>query len=358
MKKKDINKSLSNKTLGILGGGQLGKMIATEASRLGIKTCILDPKKNSPAFQNANYIINEKFDSKKSLKKLANYSDFITYEFENIPIESLNFLNKFSKIYPGIKALKFSQDRYEEKKFIHNLNIPVAPFYRINNVSDIKKALIKFNGRGILKTRRLGYDGKGQYLIKKFNLSDKPKNIEKDKFIIEGLIKFKKEISIIAIRSKKGKVICFQPSENKHKGGILREAKFPADINIKIKKKAIKIAEKITNSLKIVGIIAIEMFIDQNDNIIVNEVAPRPHNSGHWTMDACNISQYEALLRAIFDLPIPNIQYYNKCKMVNILGENFDIINSSMGKKNHKVYIYGKNKIKAGRKLGHINILN
>ncbi|MAH89467.1 MAG: 5-(carboxyamino)imidazole ribonucleotide synthase [Pelagibacterales bacterium] len=356
--KKSIIKNITNKTLGILGGGQLGKMIAQEASRLGIRTCIYDPNKKSPAFQNANIIINDVYTNKTSLKRLIKNSDKITYEFENIPIESLNFLKKNRQIYPGLRALKYSQDRLLEKRFISNLGISVAPFYKINNFIDINKALRKLNGSAILKTRKLGYDGKGQYLIKNNKIPNIQTKIEKNKYIIEGLIKFKKEISVIVIRTKDGKLECFEPAENKHKNGILRETIFPLESSMKIKNKAKDIALKIANSLNVVGIIAVEMFINENNEIIVNEIAPRPHNSGHWTINACNISQFEALVRVIFDMPIPKIKYYHSCKMVNILGDNYGIIEKSLSIRNHIVHIYGKDEIKNSRKLGHINILS
>ncbi len=356
--KNNLIKKMTNKTLGILGGGQLGKMIAAEASRLGIRTCIFDPNKNSPAFQNANIIINNDYTNIKYLKKFIKYSDRITYEFENIPLKSLKFLNQNSKIYPGLKALKYSQDRLLEKKFISNLGISVAPFYKIDQYKDVKNFVEKLKGNAILKSRKFGYDGKGQYLIKKYKIPRIKDNIEKDKYIIEGLINFKKEISVIVIVKKEGSVTCYEPSENKHKNGILRETIFPAKISLRTKNEAKAIAIKIACSLKIIGIIAVEMFIDQNNKIIVNEVAPRPHNSGHWTMDACNISQFEALVRVIFDMPLSKIEYYHECKMLNILGDNFNIIENSLNKKNHKIYVYGKDKIKDERKLGHINILS
>ena len=322
--KNDVIKNITNKTLGILGGGQLGKMIALEASRLGIKTCIFDPNENAPAFQNANIIINSDYTNKKALAQFLKSSDKITYEFENIPLESLNFLEKNSQIFPGSKALKYSQDRLLEKEFISNLGITVAPFYP----------------------------------IKKYRIPNIKDSIEKNKYIIEGIIKFKKEISVIVIIKKDGSAVCYEPSENKHANGILRESVFPAEISKKTKNKAKAIAVKLARSLNIIGIIAIEMFVDKSDEIIVNEVAPRPHNSGHWTMDACNVSQFEALVRVIFDMPIPHIKYYHNCKMINILGENYNVIEKSLNKKNQKLYIYGKDEIKEGRKLGHINILS
>ena len=356
--KNNVIKNITNKTLGILGGGQLGKMIAVEASRLGIKTCIFDPNENAPAFQNANIIVNSNYNNKKALKKFVEHSDKVTYEFENIPLESLNFLEKNSQIFPGSKALKYSQDRLLEKEFISNLGITVAPFYQIKKYIDVKDALEKLKGNAILKTRKFGYDGKGQHIIKKYRIPNIKDNIEKNKYIIEGIIKFKKEISVIVIIKKDGSAVCYEPSENKHVNGILRESVFPAKISKKTKNRAKAIAVKLARSLNIIGIIAIEMFVDKSDEIIVNEVAPRPHNSGHWTMDACNVSQFEALVRVIFDMPIPHIKYYHNCKMINILGENYNVIEKSLNKKNHKLYIYGKDEIKNGRKLGHINILS
>ena len=356
--KNNVIKNITNKTLGILGGGQLGKMIAIEASRLGIKTCIFDPNKNSPAFQNANIIINNNYTNKKALRQFVKCSDKITYEFENIPLESLNFLEKNSQIYPGSKALKYSQDRLLEKEFISNLGISVAPFYQIKNHVDIKNTIEKLKGTAILKTRKFGYDGKGQHVIKKYKIPNIKDNIDKNKYIIEGMINFKKEISVILIIKKDGSAVCYEPSENKHINGILRETIFPAKINIKTKNKAKAIAVKLARSLKIIGIIAIEMFVDMSNEIIVNEIAPRPHNSGHWTMDACNISQFGALVRAIFDMPMPHIKYYHNCKMINILGENYNVIEKSLYKKNHKIYVYGKDEVKEARKLGHINILS
>ena len=346
------------KKLGIIGGGQLGSMLCQAAKKLDLQTIILTNDSDAPAQNYCDEFICSNYAAKDNLEKFAKTCDIITFEFENIPLESLNFLEKNSQIFPGIKALKYSQDRLLEKEFISNLGISVAPFYQIKNYVDLKGALEKLKGTAILKTRKFGYDGKGQHTIKKYRIPNIKNNIETNKYIIEGIIKFKKEISVIVIIKKDGSAICYEPSENKHINGILRETVFPAKISIKTKNKAKAIAVKLARSFNIIGIIAIEMFVDKSNEIIVNEVAPRPHNSGHWTMDACNVSQFEALVRVIFDMPIPNIKYYHKCKMINILGENYNVIGQSLNKKNHKVYIYGKDEIKEGRKLGHINTLS
>ena len=351
-------KSLSNKNLGIVGGGQLGKMIAIAASRLGIKTIIYDPDKHATAFQNANKFYCYSYEDNKMLKAFAKEADYITYEFENIPLQTLSILNKNSQVLPGIKALKFSQDRLLEKNFISKLGFDVVPFYKIDNFSGFEKSIKKFSGNAILKTRRLGYDGKGQNLIKKYKHNIKENQIVKNKYIIEKFVKFKKEISVIAIRSKSGNVTTFEPSENIHKKSILRETYYPAKVSEYCKVNAKKITRKIASALGIVGIIAVEMFVCEKEKILVNEIAPRPHNSGHWTLDACNISQFEALVRTIFEIPIPKIKYYHACKMINILGENYYYLEKAVKNSNYKVYIYGKNSMKKSRKLGHINVLS
>ena len=351
-------KSLANKKLGIIGGGQLGKMIAIAASSLGIKTIIYDPDKYATAFQNANKSYCYSYEDNKMLKVFAKEADYITYEFENIPLQTLSILNKNRQVLPSIKALKFSQDRLLEKNFISKLGFDVVPFYKIDNFSGFEKSIKKFSGNAILKTRRLGYDGKGQNLIKKYKHNIKENQIVKNKYIIEKFVKFKKEISVIAIRSKSGNVTTFEPSENIHKKSILRETYYPAKVSEYCKVNAKKITRKIASALGIVGIIAVEMFVCEKEKILVNEIAPRPHNSGHWTLDACNISQFEALVRTIFEIPIPKIKYYHACKMINILGENYYYLEKAVKNSNYKVYIYGKNSMKKSRKLGHINVLS
>ena len=359
MKKKIYinNNSFSGKNLGIIGGGQLARMLGLAAANFGIKVSIFEPNSNSPAFQVANEVFQYSFLDKRKLRQFANSCDAITYEFENIPIESLEYVSRFCKVYPGKKPLKVSQDRLLEKKFIKKLDLNVAKFYEINNSTQLKKHIPQLSYKCILKTRRLGYDGKGQIKINKKNF----RNIEiikNTQYVLEEVINFKKELSVIVIRDKKGKLLSFMPSENLHKSGILRESNYPASISIRCSNKAIKIAEQIASALNIIGILAVEMFLDHNNRIIVNEIAPRPHNSGHWTIDACDISQFEALIRVIFDIPFNKILYKNKCKMINLLGENYNIYKKLIGRPNYKIHLYGKNELKPLRKMGHINILS
>ena len=354
---KSTLKEMANKKLGILGGGQLGKMIGMAATKLGIKVNILDPEKDAPAFQIANKSFVSSYIDKKKIEKFARHCDAVTYEFESIPLECLRHISNFTKLYPGITPLRISQNRLLEKQFINSQKIKVADFSEVKSKKDIKNFLIRSSNVGILKTTTQGYDGKGQKKINLKNLKNINIDFKKNNYIFEKMINFKKEISVIVVRKKNGDLICYRPAENKHEGGILRETNYPALVSDKIENQAKKIAKRIANSLNLIGIIAVEMFVTLDDNIVVNEIAPRPHNSGHWTMDVCNISQFEALVRTIFDLPIKSLEYYHKCKMINILGENYNQYFYSFPKKNHRIYIYGKNKIKAKRKMGHVNVI-
>lgn len=358
MKKKAIFNGFDGQILGILGGGQLGKMIALAAARLGVKTIIMDPNKNAPAFQVANKVFVSNFNNKENLKKFAKSCNAITYEFENIPLDSLRLISGYNNIFPGIYPLEISQDRLIEKNFLTQLNIKVANYHPIEHKNDVLKALKNLQGKGILKTRKLGYDGKGQ-LYFDLNKKIKPKIplIRKNKFIMEEVINFKKEISVIIVRDSYGKVFSYEPSENLHKEGILRETNFPAKLSNKTLKEAKNIAKKIAIKLNIVGLLAIEMFVTKSNTIIVNEIAPRPHNTGHWTIDACNISQFEALVRVIFKAPISNLKYFFNCKMINLLGENYYLYKKLLNKQNYKLHLYGKEHHKSKRKMGHINII-
>ena len=346
-----------DKTLGVIGGGQLGKMIGLAATKLGIKTYFYDPDFRAPSKNISNVFYNYKYDNKIKLLEFSKKCDFITYEFENIPANSLKLLESNKNIFPNINTLKISQDRYLEKKFINSLGIRTSEYKKISILSDVEIFLKDNSGSGIIKTRKLGYDGKGQFRVELKSIKNIKLNIKRDLYIIENIVPFKKEVSIIAIRQQNGKIITFEPSENIHKAGILRTTKFPSLLSPKCILEAKKIATKIIKELNIVGILAVEMFILKNEEIIVNEIAPRPHNTGHWTLDACNISQFDVLVRSIFSLPIPKIIYYHKCKMINLLGENLEEYKKSLNKQNHKVYIYGKHEIKKSRKMGHINII-
>ena len=346
-----------NKTLGVIGAGQLGKMIGLAAANLGINCYFYDPDKNAPAKNISKLFYNYSFNNEKRLIEFAKKCDFITYEFENIPINTLQKISKYKKIYPSIKALQVSQDRFIEKNFIKSLGVKVADFVNIESFSDIKENLKDSFKKGILKTRRLGYDGKGQTLLELKSLDNLKLKIRPNAYILEKYVPFKKEISVIAIREKSGKIKTFEPTQNIHKAGILRETIYPANISKKCILKAKNIAKKITKELNITGLLAIEMFILNDENILVNEIAPRPHNSGHWTTDACNISQFDALVRSIFSIPIPQITYTKNCKMINLLGDNFYSYKKHLNKKNSQVYIYGKTSVKPSRKMGHINII-
>ena len=347
---------MSNKTLGIIGGGQLGMFICIAARKIGLKTLVYSQEKDFSARKFCDKHIIGNIKNKEKIEKFIEDSDFCTVETENINKDFLRMIEKRKNLFPSSNIIEISQNRLIEKKFLNSLeNIETTKFFEVNDFKDLKESAKNLNYNCILKTQELGYDGKGQSTIKKENLYQFENQILQN-CIIEEKVNFKLEISVIVARNTSNTVV-YPPVTNIHKKSILRETIFPAKIDNHLKQSAIEKAIYISENLNLKGILAVEMFITNKDQILINELAPRPHNSGHWTMDACNISQFEALVRVIFDIPMPHIKYYHNCKMINILGLNHNVIEKSLYKKNHKIYIYGKDEIKEGRKLGHINIL-
>ena len=309
---------MSEITLGILGGGQLGSMLSVAAKKLNIKTIIFCDDQESPAQNFCNEFIYSKYDDKNKIYDFAKKVDVITYEFENIPFETLNELNKLKPVLPKPSVNRLIQHRLAEKDFINKLNIRTTRYVGIERKEDLLP--LKDFLPGILKTTTLGYDGKGQYPIKNINEIDSL-NIDFSKeYILEKLIKLKKEISIIITRFNNNKYEIYEPIENTHEDQILRNSKIPAEISKKLfnqsKEWAIEIAEK----LKYIGTLCVEFFIDRNDNLYVNEIAPRVHNSGHLTINAYNISQFENHVRAVCSLEQIPLKKLSNAKMINIIG--------------------------------------
>ncbi len=343
--------------LGIIGGGQLGRMIAIAASRLGYKTHIYDPEKYCPASQVSNYFTCSSYTKKKDLLKFVRSCDVITYEFENIPIEILKELSAITPISPSVEVLSVSQDRYKEKEFINSIGIRLAKYYLISSLEDLEIALNKIGSFGLLKTRRLGYDGKGQFKVSKKNFLKIWKDLREKECVLEEWIDFKCEVSAIVVRNSKKNIQVYDISENKHKNGILRETMVPSSLNKKklslVKKTAIKIAEKID----LIGLLAVEMFITKEGEVLVNEIAPRPHNTGHWTIEGCNISQFEKLVRVTMGLPLGSIKRNYDVKMINIIGEEFYKWKKYLSKSNYFLHLYGKERVKDNRKMGHVSVI-
>ncbi len=342
------------KNIGIIGGGQLARMLSMSCADLGFYVHIYCPERNCPAAQVSNSITNGDYTDKNKLHQFSKSLDILTYEFENIDSSGLKAIEKEITIFPPIKSLEISQDRYLEKSFLHKLGIKTAPFYKVDNFLDLELLVKKENKPFLLKTRRFGYDGKGQVLIK--NYTDIKRKLPKqliDPSIAEEVLDFDKEISIILARDAKGKMKPFEAAENKHKDGILFSSSVPAKISKKTEKEAILITKRIAVNLNYIGVMGVEFFL-KNEKLYVNELAPRVHNSGHWTMDASNISQFEQHVRAISGLPILSPKRYADVTMYNLIGKSDT---KKKFNKNAKLYLYGKEEVRSGRKMGHINVI-
>jgi 5-(carboxyamino)imidazole ribonucleotide synthase len=343
--------------VGILGGGQLGRMLALAAARLGLKCHIYAPEGDNPAFDVAFARTEAAYDDRQALESFAAAVDVITYEFENVPAETAAFLGERVPLAPGAEILAISQDRLTEKSFLSELGVGVAAFAAIDDEFSLEWALNKIGRPAILKTRRLGYDGKGQVRIAE---GDDPGSAWTKSggapSIIERSIDFEREISVIAARSWDGTFVVYDIPENEHENHILRRSSVPARIAEKDVNAAQAIASTITTKLDYVGVIGIEMFVT-GAGVLVNEIAPRVHNSGHWTIDACAVSQFEQHVRAIAGWPLGDPYRHSDVVMTNLLANEADDWVSLASKPLTAVHIYGKTEARPGRKMGHVNRL-
>jgi 5-(carboxyamino)imidazole ribonucleotide synthase len=344
-------------TIGILGGGQLARMLALAAGNLGLRCHIFAPENDSPAFLVSAAKTVASYTDFKALKEFAGKVDVVTYEFENVPAETASYFAGQVPVAPGVAALQTAQDRIAEKTFISGLGIPVAPFAEISDVASLEDAVLQIGRPSILKTRRFGYDGKGQTRI------DQDKSpaaawseIGNAPAVLEGFIRFDKEISVIAARSWDGSVAVFDVTENHHENHILKTSAVPADIAPAVCKEARRIGAEIIAALDYVGVVGIEMFVAGTE-VIVNEIAPRVHNSGHWTMDACCVSQFEQHIRAVCGWPLGSVERHCDVVMTNLLGDDIKRWPALAAEPSVRLHIYGKRESRRGRKMGHFNRL-
>ena len=355
MNQKMRDSPIQNSIIGILGGGQLGRMLAIAASRLGYKSHIFDPNINSPASQVSTFSTQASYDNVQALTSFAKSVDIVTYEFENIPTDALNIIEKHASIFPSKEALFTSQDRLVEKQFLTSLGLKTAPFQNIENINDLNNALDKIGIPAILKTRRLGYDGKGQVKINDTNNLDKIlTQFHNVPCILEGVVNFNMEISIIGARDQFGAVSCYDPGENYHENGILKTTLVPAKINQKTSTDAVLLTGKILNELDYIGVLGVELFVTDN-GLLINEIAPRVHNSGHWTQNGCLIDQFEQHIRAVVGLKLGDGKRHSNIEMINIIGDDFKKLDKFVKDGKSALHLYGKEDIKVGRKMGHIN---
>ncbi|OZM56355.1 5-(carboxyamino)imidazole ribonucleotide synthase [Lottiidibacillus patelloidae] len=350
---------LPGSTIGIIGGGQLGRMMAIAAKQMGYKIAVLDPKKNSPTGQIANVEIVANYSNFRAVRKLAQHCDVITYEFENVCPDVLEWLEENSYLPQGSRLIKVTQDRFYEKEEIVKSGVKVAPYQSVNSEDTLFEAIELVGLPAVLKTRQGGYDGKGQCLINSMEDIENAKELlQSGDCILEAFISFEKEISVIVNRNKNGDVTCFPVSENKHVNHILLQSIVPARIEKEIEAKAKAIALTVMEHLDVTGTLAVEMFVCKNGEIFVNELAPRPHNSGHFTLDGCATSQFEQHIRAICNWPLGNTELLKPTIMMNILGEHLDQIMQHIPKlQTSKLHLYGKEEIKPNRKMGHLNFI-
>ena len=347
---------MSETTLGIIGGGQLGSMLAIAAKKLNIKTIIYCDDPDAPAQNFCARFISAAYSNKEKIIEFVNQIDFVTYEFENIPFETLNEINKLKPVLPKPSVIRLVQHRIAEKDFVNNLNIRTTRYASVEKMSEIDS--LKDLLPGILKTTTLGYDGKGQYRINSIK-EFASLNLDLSKgYILEKLVKLKQEISIIITRFANNKYEIYEPIENEHENQILKFSKIPAEIDKKIYNQSKDWAMFIAEELKYIGTLCVEFFIDRNNNLYVNEIAPRVHNSGHLTINAYNVSQFENHVRAVCKLEQIPLKKISNAKMINIIGEQiFHYRNMSKFNDNEFFFDYLKTEIKDKRKMGHLTTL-
>jgi 5-(carboxyamino)imidazole ribonucleotide synthase len=345
-------------TIGILGGGQLGRMLAMAAARLGLRCQVYSPDPDSPAFDVVLNATCAEYADVEALELFANDVDVITYEFENVPAAAAMILAARRPVLPDRKILETTQDRLAEKDFVKRLGIGTADYADVSSAASLRAAIARIGLPAVLKTRRFGYDGKGQAIIRD---GDDPEKVWQDlgtkSAILEAFIAFEREVSVIAARSADGNVECFDVTENEHRDHILKISRAPADISDALAEQARSIAERIANALDYVGVLAVEMFVVQGEGgskVLVNEIAPRVHNSGHWTLDGASISQFEQHIRAIAGWPLGRPVRHGRVLMTNLIGDDINDYEQWLTVPGASIHLYGKGPPRPGRKMGHV----
>ena len=353
-------------TIGIIGGGQLGRMLAIAARQMDYKTVVLDPDSNCPAGQVADRVIRSEYSDLKASSELAALADVVTYEFENVDADSVSSAEKHKPVRPSSTVLRTTQNRLHEKKALLEAGIPVANFRKVDSLKDLEDAASVLGYPMVLKTATEGYDGKGQSIIHgehDLAISYDQLNARNVEIIVEQFVSFKAEVSTICARTADGMTATFDPSENIHRNHILDTSIVPARIDESVADKARIVATNIAEKLDVIGLIAVEMFVTQENDILVNELAPRPHNSGHYTMDGCDTSQFEQLVRVLAGMPITLPKLHSPTVMVNLLGEIWEDTGGNpdwqraLEMPGVSLHLYGKSAARIGRKMGHINVV-
>ena len=351
-----------NKKLGILGGGQLGRMSALSDARLGIQTFIYCPEQGCPASHVSAGTYFADYNNKEALEEFASMVDVISYEFENIPLETVRYLQNFKPVYPDDRLLEVSQDRGEEKQFLNSIGIPTTKWKLIHNFKEITDLFDEWNcGEFILKTTRFGYDGKGQKRVSKDDDARQVwEELGEQPLIAEEIIEFECELSMIIARDKLGQMVTYGPMENEHLNSILHKTFMPplsSVIDEKVKQDAIKMIQLLAEAVDLIGVMTLEIFVMKDGQLLANEIAPRTHNSGHWTIDACATSQFDNHVRTVCSLNVGSPGQHSSAEMLNLIGDDAKTATKYLEQANACLHLYGKRDIKSGRKMGHVTFL-
>lgn len=344
--------------IGIMGGGQLGRMLAMAAAHMGYRVHVFTPDEDSPASQVAWKTTVADYGDEAALKAFAGAVDVITFEFENIPPSSLELLASVTTVHPSPEVLKTCRHRLREKEMIRKQGIGTAPFAAVNSAEELAEAIREIGFPAVIKTCEMGYDGKGQVkLDANDDLESAWQSLGATEAIVEGWVRFDREISVIVARNARGEVVCYEPSHNIHASHILSRTLVPADIDPAVREEAQAIARKLAKALDLVGIVAVEMFLQSDGHILVNELAPRPHNSGHWTMEAAATSQFEQQIRAICGYSPGETTTLCPAEMLNLIGDEVGDWKKYAAMSDAHVHLYGKSEARPGRKMGHVTIV-
>ncbi|WP_207476808.1 5-(carboxyamino)imidazole ribonucleotide synthase [Arenibaculum pallidiluteum] len=345
-------------TIGILGGGQLGRMTAQAAARLGYRVHVYHDEPDAPCCQVTPLQTIAAWDDLEALARFARAVDVVTLEWENIPVRTLAFLQQFVPVHPGPGVLAITQDRLLEKDFVNRQGVPTAPWRHARTEAEAVAAFAELGGPAILKTARLGYDGKGQVRLDPgADAAAAWRGLGGVPAILEGFVAFTCEASVIVARGQDGTVRCYPPVENRHESGILAETIAPAALPGRVRADAEGIARHLAEALQLVGVLAVEMFVTREGAVLVNELAPRPHNSGHWTIDACVTSQFEQLVRAVCGLPLGDTAAICDAVMRNLIGDEVETWREALASDGLRLHLYGKAEARPGRKMGHVTRL-
>jgi 5-(carboxyamino)imidazole ribonucleotide synthase len=345
-------------TIGILGGGQLGRMLAMAAARLGLKCAIYAPEADAPAFQVCDSHVVAPYSDHDALVAFARGVDVVTYEFENVPGDAASVLSGLKSVRPSPAALSVIQDRFKEKSFARERGIATTPFALVDSDASLQAALKTVGTPAVLKTARLGYDGKGQKIVRADDQIAAAWNaLKRVPCILEGFVDFTRELSIVAARGQGGQIACFDLVENRHSSHILRTTLAPAKAAPAVRTEAARIATQLLEAFDYVGVMAVEMFETRDGRLLVNEIAPRVHNSGHWTIDACAVSQFEQHIRAVAGWPLGDPKRHSDAVMTNLLGDEADAWSQHARQPSTALHLYGKGDARPGRKMGHVTRL-